>query len=75
VELEEIKPEIVVLLSGMSFSKEFVDELRLKPNVEDKEFIIIATKVNEIKIILTKRPRVGNNEKCVTEIIECLNQL
>jgi hypothetical protein len=75
MELEEIKPEIAILLSGMDFSEDFTHELGLEPNTEGKEFIIIASKFNQTKVILTKRPKVGNNEKCVEEIIEAINYI
>lgn len=74
-ELEEIKPEITILLSGMDFSEDFTHELGLEPNTEGKEFIIIASKFNQTKVILTRRPKVGNNEKCVEEIIEAINYI
>jgi hypothetical protein len=75
MELDEIKPEIVILLSGLDFSEDFVFALGLKPNTVGKEFIIIADKFKDSKIILTRRPQFGSNEKCVEEIIEAISNL
>jgi hypothetical protein len=74
-EIEEIKPEYVIMLTGLGFSEDFTKALGLKQNVEDKKFVKIASKIGNTKYILTYRPYMGNNEACVSEIIEYLNKL
>ncbi len=74
MELDEIRPEIVILLAGTRYGSDFIHQFGLEPNVKKDKFVIATAKVNESKLILTTRPKVGSNEKCVEEIIETINQ-
>jgi hypothetical protein len=72
-EIEEIKPKFVIILTNWDWAEDF-----LKNNtgfmVDEKtqgEFIQAIGKYRNVtQIIVTKRPRVGNNEQCVVEIIQ-----
>jgi len=74
-ELDEIKPDIVLMLTGLDYADDFIGALGLKPNMEGKRYVLISEKVNQTKIIMTRFFKVGIHEKCVNEIMECLNLL
>jgi hypothetical protein len=74
-EIKEIKPKFVVILTNWDWACDFFKE---NPgfNVNEKqqgEFIQAqGIYNNSSKIIVTKRPPVGNNDQCVSEILELI---
>jgi hypothetical protein len=73
-ELNETKPEIVLLLDGLDYSDDFIAALGLEPNVEGMDYVVVAAKVHDTKVILT-RSVVGGVDKCADEIKEMINRM
>lgn len=73
-EIEEIKPKFVIILTNWDWAEGFVKE-EAGFDVYEKhqgEFIQAQGTFGSTKIIVTKRPPVGNNEKCMDEIIQLI---
>ena len=74
-EIEEIRPKFVIILTNWDWANDFLaDNPGFSFNIETRyKFIQAKGEYNsKTKILVTKRPRVGDNESCVTEILDLI---
>ena len=74
LELEEIKPDVVLMITSLDYGEDFSGALglQLTDRIEKNEFIIIQGEYKGAKILLTSCPDVGDAEKCVLEALKHL---
>jgi hypothetical protein len=75
LELEEIKPDIVLLITSLEYGEDFSSSLGLEPNEseEKSDFIIVKGDYKGAKVILARCPDVGDAAKCVLEVLDHLS--
>src|ERR1035437_1582136 len=71
-ELLEVQPAYAILITNWDWAKDFLSSDCSIKMTTDREFVVAEGKFGKTKIIVTKRPFIGNNEKCVKEILRLL---
>ncbi len=75
LELEEIKPDVVLLITSLDYGEDFTNAIGLEANdcIETNDFIIVQGNYKGAKVILTRCPDNGNAEKCVKQVLELIH--
>ncbi len=71
-EIIEVKPKYVILLTNWGWAKDFLEDKEFSIEKSENDFIEAYGNFGKTKIIVTKRPFVGNNEECVNQILELI---
>ena len=74
-EIEEIRPKLVIILTNWNWAVDFLTKnpgFDIHENQQGEFIQANGTYKESTQIVVTKRPAVGNNEKCVSEILELI---
>ena len=73
-ELEEIQPAYAILLTNWKWAKNFLDSSGFSiETIENKDYLIAKGTFLKTKIIVTKRPFIGNAKKCINELLSLVS--
>jgi hypothetical protein len=75
LELKEIKPDVVLLITSLDFGEDFSSALGLETldSIKKSDFVIVKGEYKGAKVILTRCPDVGDADECVMQVLDHLS--